>query len=98
MSQAGFTFKHIAISCIVIFVGFLWPDKYMEIFDFAHPSFSAKSTILMPPIASCSLLGEKTMSLFGTSTVPPSVFHIVSYVVSKIKKKVHFVIDTGTQA
>ena len=38
------------------------------------------------------------MSLFGTSTVPPSVFHIVSHVASKIKKKVHFVIDTGTQA
>lgn len=97
MSQAGFTFKHIAISWIVIFVGFLWPDRYMEMLDFAHPSFSAKSTILMPSIASCSLLGEKIMSLFGTSAVPPSVFHIVSHAASKIKKKVHFVIDTRAQ-
>jgi hypothetical protein len=93
MSHAGFTFKHIAMSCIVILAGFLWPDKYMEIFDLAHPSFSAKSAMLMPHIASCSLAGEKTLSLLGTSIVPPSVFHIVSHVVSKIKKKVHFVID-----
>ena len=86
------------MSCIVILDGFLWPDKYMEIFDLAHPNLSAKSVILIPHIASCNLSGEKTLSLLGTSVVPPSVFHIVSHVMSKIKKKVHFVIDIGVGA
>ena len=58
--------------------------------DLAQPNFSARSMLLIPPIASWSLSGENMVSDMVDT---PSVAHIVAHIVKKIKKNVHKVID-----
>ena len=90
INHAGLTPRHIDISCMVIFEGVRCPERYIVMLDLAQPNFSARSMLLIPPIASWSLSGENMVSDMVDT---PSVAHIVAHIVKKIKKNIHKVID-----